>query len=99
MSFQISAEAIKKEYDKDDASSDPSSAEEDNKDLETWDDWVEEERPCKSLFDDTILPSAKLCIDHDRQIHDFDLLDFSAKLSQLPFLKNGRDAFRRSSRH
>lgn len=48
---------------------------------ETFDDWVEEPTPCKSLFDDVELPSVERAIEHDREHHKFDLNTFSLKLS------------------
>lgn len=48
---------------------------------ETFDDWVEDPTPCKSLFDDLELPSVERAIQHDREQHNFDLNAFSQKLS------------------
>ncbi|CAK5262346.1 unnamed protein product [Mycena citricolor] len=42
---------------------------------ETWDDWVSESGagPCKSLFDETVLESAKSAGEHDKVTHGVDL--------------------------
>ncbi|KIY52456.1 S-adenosyl-L-methionine-dependent methyltransferase [Fistulina hepatica ATCC 64428] len=69
---------------------------EDSKDLEeeeTWDDWISDpvsmEQKCKSLFDDSVLPSAAQAVEHDKNVHGFDLNDVCHRLS-LDFLKRTR---------
>jgi len=73
-----------KDRDCSDSGSDSDGAE-DNKELEGWDDWVEEERPCKSLFDDKVLDSATSAVKYDGETHGFDVLDVCAKFSEYSF--------------
>lgn len=47
---------------------------------ETFDDWVENEIPCRSLFDDVDLPSVQDAINYDREKHNFDV---NATLNKL----------------
>lgn len=84
MSVHIPASAIGTSYEDDDDHSDGSGqSEEDNKELETFDDWVEEERPCKSLFEDMTLGSTTACITYDKESHGFDFVEVSSKLGKL----------------
>ncbi|KAJ6455461.1 protein arginine N-methyltransferase [Mycena sanguinolenta] len=59
------------------------SSEEDNEE-ETWDDWVSdsmEQRPCRSLFEDKLLPSVEEALAYDKGTHGFDLDGFCVQLS------------------
>jgi protein arginine N-methyltransferase 3 len=60
---------------------DATSSEEDDDD-QNWDDWVSDdaEQPCRSLFDDKLLPSAREALAHDKSVHDFDLENAFARL-------------------
>lgn len=49
---------------------------------ETFDDWVEDPLPCKSLFDDVELPSVNDALKHDLEKHHFDLNEVSKRLSE-----------------
>lgn len=77
--FRIPAQAL------DDVSNearrtDEESSSEDEDD--TWEDWVEDSKqPCKSLFDDTTLPSAAEVLEHDKKVHGFDLNEVSSRLA------------------
>lgn len=83
MSVQIPASAIGTSHEDDDDHLDGSGqSEEDNQELETIDDWVEEARPCKSLFEDKILESTTSCIAYDEESHGFDLAEVSSKLGK-----------------
>jgi len=56
---------------------------EDEEEEETWDDWVSdsmEQRPCRSLFDEKVLPSVEAAIAYDKNTHGFDLDAFCAGL-------------------
>lgn len=62
--------------------SDSSSEDED----ETWDDWVSDsmaKQPCKSLFDEKILPSVAEALAYDNSTHGFDLELKSSSLGAL----------------
>ncbi|KAJ7166306.1 protein arginine N-methyltransferase [Mycena crocata] len=51
---------------------------------ETWDDWVSdsmEQRPCRSLFEEKVLPSVEETLVYDRETHGFDLNGFCTRLS------------------
>lgn len=86
MSVHIPASAIGTSYEDDDDHSDGSGqSEEDNKELETFDDWVEDERPCKSLFEDKTLESTILCVKYDQDTHGFDIVGLSTKLGEMFF--------------
>lgn len=53
---------------------------------DTWEDWVSdsiEKQPCKSLFDDTTLPSAAEALEHDTKTHGCDLNEVYTKLGAL----------------
>lgn len=80
MSVHIPASAISANYEEDDISRSSDASEEDNKELETFDDWIEEERPCKSLFDDNVLDSVTLAIEYDSKTHGFDIGAVSKRL-------------------
>ncbi|KAJ6584357.1 S-adenosyl-L-methionine-dependent methyltransferase [Mycena capillaripes] len=59
------------------------SSSEDNEE-ETWDDWVSdsmEQRPCRSLFEDKILPSVEEALAYDKKAHGFDLDALCGRLS------------------
>ncbi|KAJ7712993.1 protein arginine N-methyltransferase [Mycena metata] len=59
-----------------------SSSEDDEE--ETWDDWVSdsmEQRPCKSLFEDKVLPSVQEALAYDKASHGFDLDALCSELS------------------
>jgi hypothetical protein len=51
---------------------------------ESWDDWVEDPSPCRSLFEDLELPSVELALKHDREKYSFDLNQTLQRLGQLP---------------
>ncbi|KIO25717.1 hypothetical protein M407DRAFT_75351 [Tulasnella calospora MUT 4182] len=89
MSVHIPASAISATYEEDDISRSSDASEEDNKELETFDDWIEEERPCKSLFDDNVLDSVTLAIEYDSKTHAFDIGTVSKRLG-LDFLQRAR---------
>ncbi|KAG8957196.1 hypothetical protein FRC00_004353 [Tulasnella sp. 408] len=89
MSVHIPASAISANYEQDDISRSSDASEEDNKELETFDDWIEEERPCKSLFDDNVLDSVTLAIEYDSKTHGFDIGAVSKRLG-LDFLQRAR---------
>ncbi|KAG8988368.1 hypothetical protein FRB90_002795 [Tulasnella sp. 427] len=89
MSVHIPAPAVPTSYDEDDISRSSDASEEDNKELETFDDWIEEERPCKSLFDENILDSATLAIEYDTKTHAFDISEVSKRLG-LDFFQRAR---------
>lgn len=89
MSVHIPASAIGTSYEDDDDHSDGSGqSEEDNKELESFDDWLEAERQCKSLFDDKLLGSTSICVQYDKESHGFDLIEVSTKLGEM---RNGYD--------
>lgn len=48
----------------------------------TFDDWVEDPTPCKSLFEDVQLNSVEEAIKHDREKYGFDLNVVSQNLSK-----------------
>lgn len=84
-SFRLSAHTL------DDVTNDPSldegesSSEEED---ETWEDWVSDslaKQPCRSLFDDTTLPSAREVLEHDKKAHGFDLNETYSRLCTLLF--------------
>lgn len=50
---------------------------------ETYDDWVEDPIPCKSLFEDIELSSVTETLKHDLEKHDFDLKEVTTRLSML----------------
>lgn len=85
MSVNITASSVAIPYeDDDDHSQGSGQSEEDNKELENFDDWIDEEgQKTKSLFDDTFLDSANACIAYDKEHHQFDLLGTSSKLGAL----------------
>lgn len=85
MSVHIPASAISANYEEDDISRSSDASEEDNKELETFDDWIEEERPCKSLFDDNVLDSVTLAIEYDSKTHAFDIGAVSKRLGVSGF--------------
>ncbi|KAG8994028.1 hypothetical protein FRB93_001698 [Tulasnella sp. JGI-2019a] len=88
MSVHIPASAIVTPYeDDDDHSQGSGQSEEDNKELENFDDWVDEdEHKTKSLFDDHVLDSPADCIKYDHEKHGFNVLEISTKLG-LDFLQ------------
>jgi protein arginine N-methyltransferase 3 len=47
---------------------------------EDWSDWIEEAQPVRSLWDDTLLPTATEAVQHDARIHGFDIVEHSARL-------------------
>ncbi|KAJ7618910.1 protein arginine N-methyltransferase [Mycena polygramma] len=60
------------------------SSTEDNDEEETWDDWVSdsmEQRPCRSLFEDKMLPSVEEALAYDKKTHGFDLDGLCGRLS------------------
>ncbi len=62
--------------------SDSSSEDED----ETWDDWVSDSmarQPCRSLFDEKVLPSVAEALAYDKTTHGFDLELKSSSLGEL----------------
>lgn len=69
-------------------------------DDQNWDDWEEEgdgELPVKSLFSETVLPSAEAAFAHDAQHYGFDIRQFKAQvcLRKLSVLFWHRTAGRR----
>ena len=82
-SFRIPAQHVEDNSHVEDESS--SSEDEDD----TWEDWVSdsfEKQPCKSLFDDVILPSASEALEHDKKTHGFDLVEAYSKLCTFSLL-------------
>lgn len=64
-------------HDVDDASQSESESDDD----QTYDDWIETGNvQCQSLFDDKVLPSVALALEHDRSAHGFDLQGTCASL-------------------
>jgi protein arginine N-methyltransferase 3 len=62
---------------------DESSEDEEDPQDKNWDDWVEDEndnRSCKSLFDDKTFPGAEACVAYDKSTHKFDLGAIATKL-------------------
>ncbi|KAJ6453197.1 protein arginine N-methyltransferase [Mycena vitilis] len=60
------------------------SSTEDNDEEETWDDWVSdsmEQRPCRSLFEDEVLPSVQEVLAYDKKTHGFDFDALCGRLS------------------
>jgi protein arginine N-methyltransferase 3 len=58
------------------------SSEEDDEE-ETWDDWVSDsmqQRSCRSLFEDKVLPSVEEALAYDKETHGFDLDAHCARL-------------------
>ncbi|KAJ7205187.1 protein arginine N-methyltransferase [Mycena pura] len=58
------------------ASDDGTLSTEDDEAEETWDDWVSdsmEQRPCRSLFEDKLLPCVQDALAFDKDMHGFDL--------------------------
>ncbi|KAJ7046428.1 protein arginine N-methyltransferase [Mycena alexandri] len=56
----------------------------DDDEEETWDDWVSdsmEQRPCKSLFEDKVLPSVEEALAYDKTSHGLDLDALCGRLS------------------
>lgn len=78
--FRLQAQHIEESLDghqEDDSSSSEEGEE------ETWDDWVSdsmEKQPCRSLFDDTSLPSAEATLKYDKETHGFELNEAFSKL-------------------
>lgn len=59
-----------------------SSSESEDED-QNWDDWVSDsnqQQECRSLFDETLLPSVDAAISHDVSTHSFDINEVSSKL-------------------
>ncbi|THH21417.1 hypothetical protein EW146_g166 [Bondarzewia mesenterica] len=51
---------------------------------ETWSDWISDsmnEQPCRSLFEEKILPTVSDALNYDKQTHGFDLSAACSKLS------------------
>ena len=63
------------------AGSSSSESEGDEED-QNWDDWVSDsnQQQCRSLFDETLLPSVDAAVKHDISIHSFDINETSSKL-------------------
>ncbi|KAF8194371.1 arginine N-methyltransferase 3 [Mycena galopus ATCC 62051] len=60
------------------------SGEEETEEEETWDDWVSDsmqQRPCRSLFEDKVLPSMEAAVAYDKETHGFDLDVLRVRLS------------------
>jgi len=62
-----------------DSDSFSSSSDEDD---QNWEDWISDSatKPCKSLFDDAVFPSAAEALQYDKSVHQFDLDDVCSKL-------------------
>jgi protein arginine N-methyltransferase 3 len=76
---------------------------EDNDEEETWDDWVSdsmEHRPCRSLFEDKVLPSVEEALAYDKGTHGLDLDALCGRLCGL-IRSSGEFSFMtsRSARH
>lgn len=82
MSVNIPAHGIATPYeDDDDHSQGSGQSEEDNKELEGLDDWIDDDvRKTKSLFDEAVLDSPTECVAYDRERHQFDILEVSSRL-------------------
>lgn len=77
------------EHEESERGSDESSSSEDEQDL-TWEDWVSDsvsKRPCKSLFDETVLTSVAEIEEWDRSNHGFDLEATVKRLCTSPFFE------------
>jgi type I protein arginine methyltransferase len=51
-------------------------------------DWVSDtadQQPCRSLFDEQILPNVTAALSHDKSVHGFDLEAVSSNLCELVF--------------
>ncbi|RXW22484.1 hypothetical protein EST38_g3361 [Candolleomyces aberdarensis] len=60
-----------------------SSGSESDEEDQNWDDWVSDSnqlQECRSLFDETVLPSVDAVIKHDISIHSFDINETCSKL-------------------
>ncbi|GJE92599.1 methyltransferase domain-containing protein [Phanerochaete sordida] len=77
--FRIPSQAL------DDVSNDARRADEESSsedEDDTWEDWIEDEKqPCKSLFDETTLPSVAEALEHDKKAHGFDLNEVYSRLA------------------
>ena len=63
---------------------DDSASENDDQD-QTWDDWVSDsnvEQQCKSLFDDTVLPSVEAVLAYDKETYHFSLDEVCKRLCE-----------------
>ena len=82
-SFRLSAHNL------DDVSNDPRIEEEDSSsddEDDTWEDWVSDslaKQPCRSLFDETVLPSATEALEYDKKSHGFDLNEAYSRLGTI----------------
>ncbi|KAG8907856.1 hypothetical protein FRB99_002029 [Tulasnella sp. 403] len=94
MSVQITTSGIVDSAyeDDDDHSHGSGQSEEDNKDLETWDDWIDDDadtRPCKSLFDEEVLDSVLACVRYDKEKYGVDVGEVASRLG-LDFLHRAK---------
>lgn len=79
-SFRLSAHKLEEANNDPHTQEDESSSEDED---DTWEDWVSDslaKQPCRSLFDDTVLPSATEAIEYDKKTHGFDLNEAYTKL-------------------
>lgn len=60
-----------------------SSESESDGELETWDDWTEEQQPAYSLFEPSKqLASPEAVLEHDKQVHGVDLALLASTLGK-----------------
>ncbi|KAG8961698.1 hypothetical protein FRC03_005061 [Tulasnella sp. 419] len=88
MSIRLPASAIQTPVDDDNDGSSAASSE-NNEELEGYSDWVEDEQPCKSLFDGKVLDSANAAVEYDKTNHGFDIHEVSNRL-ELDFHQRAR---------
>ena len=83
-SFRLSAHNLEEPSNDPRIDEEESSSEDED---DTWEDWESDslaKQPCRSLFDDSTLPSATETIEYDKKTHDFDLNATYASLSTQP---------------
>jgi type I protein arginine methyltransferase len=68
--------------------SDSHSTSSEDDDDENWDDWISDSaaKPCKSLFDDSLFPSATDALQSDKSKHGFDLDVICKKICWIHYL-------------
>jgi type I protein arginine methyltransferase len=60
-----------------------SSESDESDDDQNWDDWASDslsKTPCRSLFDENVLPSAEEAMKHDKEAHGYDLSEVCSRL-------------------
>ncbi|KZT28706.1 S-adenosyl-L-methionine-dependent methyltransferase [Neolentinus lepideus HHB14362 ss-1] len=83
MSVRLPPSALAQQPRNEDRESEGSELAEDEED-NNFDDWVSDSvdrQPCKSLFEDKILPSVTEALEYDRKTHNFDLNAMCSRLS------------------